>query len=248
MSAIYDKLLNNDLKNNEKLNNEYIKNIYELVEGQENKDSNPIEIDNTTNDDYCIISIINNIFGVYNPEKTKQQYFDKLQRLGVKIIKYDSKSLMLEYNNKKINIDGLYMNSEIFDKSDYTSNPYHYTKDIYIPILIRKIREINNPAKIVIGNIKEESLLSNKLFAWIEVSNNDKTLVLDFVNNIIIDKDIFYMFYKPNILNQITKESLIDDKYISMLINDFNVRYDEYLIFNKEYNKEIENKKGTILK
>ncbi len=247
MSVEYDKLINKSERETDTVSDKYRENMYKTIESGKLDPSFSDTIDNINNGDYWVISLINNIFQVYIPEKMKEQYLNKFQSEGVKIIKYDGKTLIIEYDGKQISVGSLYLTSEVFNKKDYKSNPNHYSKDVYIPILINKLKKMKEPSKIVIGYINEEVLGAKKLFAWIEITKKEKSYILDFVNNIIVDKDSFYMFYKPEVLNEIDKDKIISDEMLSILINDLNVRYDEYLIFNEEFNNEVENKKGTIL-
>lgn len=239
MSVEYNKLMLKFEEENNKINMNYIDNIYQVLE-QDNVDKLLLDnINNLSNGDYWIIELVNNFFDLTIPEKMKEQFVNRLESEGIKVIKYNKKNLIIEYNSKQINIGNLCSSFRQFDKRYYNANTTYYSKDVYIPILLDKMNDINYESKIVIGYIKEEVLESKKLFAWIEITKKGKVYVLDFVNNIVIDKDSFYIFYKPEILNVIEKDDVISDDILSVLINNFDIQYDEYLIFNKEFNKDI---------
>lgn len=236
MSVEYDRLMLKFKEENRNNKNKYIEDIYKVLE-QDKVDEVLIDsINNNCNGEYWIIQLIRNIFDSTIRDKYKEQFLNRLLSEGIKIIKYNKKTLILEYNDKQISVGNLHSNFKQFDKNIYNQVNY-------IPILINKIRELNHNAKIVIGYVKQEALNSRKLLAWIEIQKNTKSYVIDLCDNIVIDKDSFYMFYKPEVLNEVKKEEVISDELLSFLVNDLSVQYDEYLIFDKAFKKDIQKNK-----
>lgn len=242
MNIEYDKLLKKDLKESNNKREE----LQDLVE---NKDYSKLSciLKGTANDNYWIIEIVNNIFAPNTPLESKTQYFKKLEELEVDTIKYDRETLILKVDGEIFTFKNLCSKFREFKNSDYHKINY-YDNNIYIPILMNKLKLLNSTGKIVIGYITEELLDAKKLRSWIEITKNNKTYAIDFVNNICMDQKQFYMFYKPNILNKVSDENIMDNTVLSALINEFNLKYDEYLIFAEEFNRDLQKKKGLLIK
>lgn len=238
MSKEYDRLLKKMVNKTRKNETEFILNMYQFIEG--NINSNFLDY---INYDYYIIPIINMIFDPELQKMNKKKYVQKLINNNIKVLKYNEKELIIELEGKELTFRNLQLTNSYFEQKDCNKNIIRYKESIYIPILIEKLRFLDQSYKIIIGNIQEETVNRNKLFAWMEFSKNNKEYVIDYVHNIIFDKESFYFFYKPNILNKIEKDNLLNDRLISILIDILNIRYDEYLIFNKEINKEVSKKK-----
>lgn len=247
MSIGYERLALKSQKNNDETTTRYLENTFRILCEELNYDELFKCLDNDYNDNYWIMLILKNLFDPNMPNKYKEQFINKLINNGVKIIKYDPKTLIIECEGRTSTIKNLYLNEDEFNKSDYNEYVNYFDKNIYIPILINKIKKLSDNSKIVIGYVKGELLDNKQLLAWIEVIKNNKTYVIDFTSNMIIDKNSFYSFYKPEILNEIKKENLISDKLLSVLINDLSIQYDEYLIFDREFKREIEKKKELFL-
>jgi len=185
--------------------------------------------------------LINTIYKSDISNTEKNSCINKAVLNNIKIINCNRKELIVKYKNRIINIKNLYYVFKNFSKGTFVNKNY-------IQTLIDKIRKLKYEAKIVIGDIKDETLDSNRIHVWIEFLKNEKTYIIDVSNSVVIDKDSFYMFYKPEILNEIKKDEVINDELLSILVNDLSIQYAEYLIFNKKLEKELKRKKGYFYK
>ena len=55
------------------------------------------------------------------------------------------------------------------------------------------------------------------------------------------------MFYNVEVINNVSKNDVLNEETLSVLINDLSINYDEYLIYAQEFNKEV-HKKRLFLK
>lgn len=241
MSVEYDKLINKVLKESNENINEYYGLLHDT---RETKDFYSLikKLDGKTNNNYWLIEIVNHIFEPNSNYGLKDQFFDKLSNLGVQIIKYDGQKLIIKCDGEIFTFRDLCLYFREFNKRDY-NNPNHYDKENYIPILIDKLKLLDDTSKLVIGYINEELLNSKKIRCWIEIIKNNKSYVIDFVNNICMEKEHFYNFYNVEIINKVSKNDVLNEEVLSVLINDLSISYDEYLIYAQEFNKEVHKKR-----
>ena len=248
MSKEYNRLREYEEKKYNKLEQQFLEDKFKILE-QETYDKNLFySILDRANTNYWIIELINYIFNPSETSENKKLYINQLKKGGIKVIKYDNLSLLIKYRNKSILIQDLCSIFDQFTKEDYYSSIAIYKRENYIPVLLQKITKLGNKSKIMIGYISEDTLDVKKLYSWLEIKINNKIFVIDFINNIVINKEAFYMFYKPEILNEIKKENILNPELITILTKDFTVNYDEYLIFSKEFENEIQKKKELFRK
>jgi len=247
MSIGYNRLIETEENKNYCINQNHLNEMFRIVaENINNQDSIDCFI-SKIDFNHSIRILINNIFDPNMPDKMKKKFINQLENNDVKIIDYSREKLIIEYTDKKIVIGNLCLLHKNFNKKDYKNNLY-YRKDVYIPILLDKLRKLNHKSQIVTGYIDTELLDNKKLYSWLEIVNNKKDYVIDFINNIIIDKDSYYMLYNPKVLNSIKKDDVLNNETLSILINDLSIEYDEYLIFDKEFKEEIKKKKSYFTK
>lgn len=248
MNKEYDRLIKYEEEKRNKLEQQFLEDKFKILE-QETCDKNLFySVLNRSNTNYWIIELINYIFHPSETGENKELYINQLKKGGIKVIKYEKESLLIKYRKKSILVQDLCSTFTQFTKEDYYSSIAIYKRENYIPILLQKITKLDNKSKIMIGYINEEILNAKKLYSWIEIKINNKIFVIDFVNNIVINREAFYMFYKPEILNGIKKENILNPELITLLTKELNINYDEYLIFNKEFEKEIKKKKELFRK
>lgn len=245
MSVEYNKLISKMLKQSNENINEYYGLLHDT---RETKDFNTLvkSLEGKTNDNYWLIEIVNHIFEPSSNYCSKDQYFEILKELDVHLIKYDGQKLIIKNNGEILMFKEPSLTFRGFSKKDYNT-PNYYNKEIYIPILIDKLKLLDDTSKLVIGYVNEELLDSKKIRCWIEINKNQNVYVIDFVNNISMEKELFYKFYNVEVINKVSQKDIINEKMLSVLINDLSVSYDEYLIYAQEFNKEV-HKKRLFLK
>jgi len=119
-------------------------------------------------------------------------------------------------------------------------------KDYKTLIQVSKLLNIDN--KIVTGYVYGFSNKVKSVYSWIEFKKNNEEYVIDFYNNLIMNKDAYYYLRHVDKINEISSKTIEEDE---CLFNEFNniLNFDiqEYLIFRDEIMRDLK-KKEYLLK
>ena len=86
--------------------------------------------------------------------------------------------------------------------------------------------------------ITEELDKIQKLHFWIEYTKNNKTYVIDYLNNIVVNKEGYYLLTQPKFINEISSEQLNQDT-VTLLNESFKLEHSEILCFYQEFEKDL---------
>ena len=190
MSVEYNKLKQQTTKKSEQELNSYVHSMLVSIDRLKRNKEFLVEYKGKINKHYWLIQMICQMFKVNFSKKTVESYYEKMQKEGVKILKQKEKFLILRYNDTTIIVAAI------------NNNGYNFN---YVTTTIEQLRKCKHEAKIVTGYIKCDTSEVKQLLSWLEITNGNNAVVADYFNNIVIDKNSFYMFYHPEILNEIKK-------------------------------------------
>jgi len=234
MSVGYNYLKVNEENNYSKYKNELLEAVYSF------DDEKLTEIFSNSKSNCENNLIFNKICDVLNPFLTKKQIKKKLDIFKTleSVDKCDFSNNQLGFIYESSNISAKKLNKQFpfINQSDFKGYGVNINK--YIAQTIKLSRNLEQPSTIVIGYLTEELDKIRKLHCWLEFEKDNKTYIIDFPNNLLINKDEYYMFTQPNIINKIDSNNL-DDNIVDILHNIFQLEYEEIVCFYEELKKDI---------
>ena len=176
-------------------------------------------------DGNLIFNTICNIFDVSGTKKLLNSEFKKLKSIEhVSNCEFSRNNLSLNFKNVNINVKKINKNADNFSNNIYE--------------IIQLSKQLKEPNKIVIGYLTEELDKIQKLHFWIEYTKNNKTYVIDYLNNIVVNKEGYYLLTQPKFINEISSEQLNQDT-VTLLNESFKLEHSEILCFYQEFEKDL---------
>ena len=220
MSFGYNSLITKENKDYSQHKNEMLEILYSFDVDRLNKlTSSKLNCDGT-----LIFDAICNMFDTSTSKKLLNSEFKKLEDIEeVSQCDFARNNLSLNFKNVDINVKKITKNTDNFN------NIYE---------IIQLSKQLKEPNKIVIGYLTEELDTIQKLHFWIEYTKNSETYVIDYINNIVINKEGYYLLNQPKIINEINSDQLNNDT-VTLLNELFKLEYDEILCFYQEFEKDL---------
>ncbi len=162
--------------------------------------------------------------GFSNRKEKIITYLDQSENINNINITEDS--INFNYLDTKIKV------SQLFKRFKYLNN------NSLIKQMINYVIK-NKNSKIVIGYIMGHTNKTKELYFWIEKQD----YVIDYLKNMIFNKEGFYELTSAKIINSIDSKDLKNQKdYYEFTKNILDLDDKTYLVFNKELKLELENK------
>jgi len=222
MSLGYNSLRTKEENKYSKYKNEILECMYSFDFNRLNK---LLEISELNYEGNLIFNTICNLFNVSSSKSLLNSELKKLKNIE-EISKCNFSRNNLSFNFKNTNVK----------VKKIIKNPEEFTKNLNGVIEISK--QLQKPNKIVIGYLTEELDKIQKLHFWIEYTKNNETYVVDYLNNIIINKEGYYLLTQPKIMNEINSDQINYDT-VTLLNEIFKLEHDEILCFYQEFEKDL---------
>lgn len=256
MNKNYKLFIDNIKKEREKFheerNNQLKAFIHDLETGQ--KPNNNIDLYYPYYQEDMLFRIIRYLCDENLEEITKQYEVSKIDMYNLAEsheidIKSKNSIIKISANNQQIIAHRLSGNFKgISSRKYYSIKNNSKNKNLY-KHLIELSKNLNYKNSIVTGYIYGISPNDKKLHSWIEFKKKNEDYVIDFINNLVINKSGYYYLTHAEKLNEVSSEILKSDEIIYNEFNKIlNLSEQEYLIFRDFIIKDLEKNKSLVLK
>lgn len=242
MNKNYELLFKKDEIKGKELSQKYLEFIWAKIENIDNKFENNT---NLYSEENLIFSTIINLCDANISETTKKSEISKFQYSDI-IRDYDiNKNGLINILTDNCSISAIRLSGNIKEISNIK---YYSSKGNNYESLIMLSKNLKRDNKIVTGYIYNESDKIKQVHSWIEFKKAKKDYIIDYKNNLIMNKAGYYFLKHVEKINEISSNYLKEDEY---LFNEFNqilnLKEQEYLTFRDEIMKDLEKNKQLIL-